>query len=163
MDRLLRLANEAIEYKDWAKALAHIDQAATIEPEARDVAMAREALNIREAEYERQSADAQKKAQSQDPKQNVKTLIGLAMKAMGRTEWDKAQIYLDQAAAIEPEDDDIVLLRDELISRRTKAATPPLAAQTGPTSEEAASEEPPKVAMVAFGSGFTWGAVLLDL
>ena len=142
VDRLLRLANKAIQHKDWAKALAHIDQAATIEPEARDVAMARKALNIRKAEYEKQFTDAQKEAQSQDPKQNVKTLIDLAMQAMGRTEWDKAQVYLDQAAAIEPEDDDIVLLRDELISRRTKVTTPPLAPQKGPTSEEAGSEEP---------------------
>lgn len=142
MDRLLRLANEAIQHKDWAKALARIDQAATIEPEARDVAMARKALNIRKAEYEKQSADAQKEARSQDPKQNVKTLIDLAMQAMGRTEWHKTHVYLDRAAAIEPENDDIVLLRDELVSRRTKAATPPLAAQKGPTSEEAGSEEP---------------------
>jgi serine/threonine protein kinase len=83
VDRLLRLANKAIEHKDWAKALTHIDQAATIEPEARGVAMAREALNIRKAEYEKQFTDAQKEAQSQDPKQNVKTLIDLAMQAMG--------------------------------------------------------------------------------
>jgi serine/threonine protein kinase len=71
-------------------------------------------------------SDAEKPAAEEDDrrKQGAQRTIGRAWRALNREEWDKAQTYIDQAAATLGDAEEVQTLRRQLISRKAKADQP---------------------------------------
>jgi methionine-rich copper-binding protein CopC len=111
-------------------------------PGAEATAKAREELSTRKTEAQRRALAAEQEKKRKDAEQVVKQkvvkdgaqrahgLIERAVQAMDRGQWDLAQRYADQAAAIRPDIEALILVRDELISRKAQAERPPSAAET---------------------------------
>lgn len=141
-EHVVQRAREAMGRADWSKAQAHLDEADMIFPGAEATAKAREELSTRKTEAQRRALAAEQEKKRKDAEQVVKQkvvkdgaqrahgLIERAVQAMDRGQWDLAQRYADQAAAIRPDIEALILVRDELISRKAQAERPPSAAET---------------------------------
>jgi hypothetical protein len=153
MEQEVQRAREAMGRADWSKAQAHLDKADVILPGSEVTAKAREELSTRKTEAQRRALTAEREKKRKDAEQVVKqkvakdgaqrahSLIERAVRAMDRGQWDLAQRYADQAAAIRPDIEALILVRDELISRKAQAERPPSAAETqlnrvGPRANE---------------------------
>jgi serine/threonine protein kinase len=135
--KMVDLAQQAMN-----KAQARLDKADAILPESEATAKAREELSTRKTKVQRQALAAErekkrkgaeqvaKQKMAKDGAQRAHSLIERAVQAMDRGQWDLAQRYVDQAAAIRPDTEDLILLRDELISRKAQAERLPSAAET---------------------------------
>jgi serine/threonine protein kinase/tetratricopeptide (TPR) repeat protein len=142
MEHMVQRAREAMGRADWSKAQAHLDEADVILPGAEATAKAREELSTRKTEAQRRALAAEREKKRKRAEQVVKqkvvkdgaqrahSLLERAVQAMDRGQWDLAQRYVDQAAAIRPDIEALVLVRDELISRKAQAERPPSATKT---------------------------------
>jgi serine/threonine protein kinase len=141
MEHVVQRAREAMGRADWSKAQAYLDEADVILPGSEAMAKAREELSTRKTEAQRRALAAEQEKKRKDAEQVAKqkvvkdgaqrahSLIERAVQAMDRGQWDLAQRYVNQAAAIRPDTEDLILVRDELISRKAQAERPPLAAE----------------------------------
>jgi tetratricopeptide (TPR) repeat protein len=142
MEHVVQRAREAMGRADWSKAQAHLDEADVILPGAEATVKAREELSTRKTEAQRRALAAEREKKRKRAEQVVKqkvvkdgaqrahSLLERAVQAMDRGQWDLAQRYVDQAAAIRPDIEALILVRDELISRKAQAERPPSAAKT---------------------------------
>ncbi|MGH8606070.1 MAG: protein kinase domain-containing protein [Gammaproteobacteria bacterium] len=116
LERLLELAEQAMQRGDLGIARSYVDRASTTLPRHRAIAPVREALEKRA----RATTVRPPLARETSEGKRVNRFIELAIRSMDDADLDLAQHYVDQAATIRPKDPDVILLRDELISRKAQ-------------------------------------------
>ncbi|MGX2041216.1 protein kinase domain-containing protein [Methylocaldum sp. MU1018] len=95
-----------------------------------------------EAKTSEAQADAEKSAaEDARRKQAADRTIGLAWRALNREQWDKAQAYIDRAAALLGDAKEVQTLQRQLVSRKAKAGQAREAAAEGARAENPGTAE----------------------
>lgn len=134
-------ARRAEAEKEHSKANTEqkpVEQTAAVLPDNPQATQSPDESKPREAQ-----GDAEKSAAEEDArrKQAAQRTIGRAWRALNREEWDKAQAYIDQAAATLGDAEEVQTLRRQLISRKAKADQLREATAEGAQTENAGAAE----------------------
>ncbi|MVF20842.1 serine/threonine protein kinase [Methylocaldum sp. BRCS4] len=120
------------------------EQTAAISPDHKQAAQSPSAPKTPEAQGDAEISDAE---ESDRRKQAAGRTVGRAWRALNREEWDKAQVYIDQAAATLGDTEEVQTLRRQLISRKAQAAQAKETTAEGAQATNAgAAEQPAPVA-----------------